>query len=259
VQNNWPAQTKLYPAREAFLDSYPKLKRDNADFSTASPSFLIIEPCDWAAATGLATYRSAPVLENSPAEGSLEMTHARNTVMIDCDTGVVQIDDPAQLGMPTSTHDWFMQGRANRAAFRSLLYMLKGRQGEIWIPTYQHDLKIAAAVAAGQSYIDVELTGYALYLLGQVNRQDIRIELYNGTILYRRITAAAGLDANTERLTLDTDIGPAVAMTDVRRISYMALCRLNSDAIEIQHHTAASLNDGLATSSTPWQALNHGN
>ncbi len=256
VQSNWPAQTRLYPARAALLLSYPKLSRANGNFSTASPSFLVTEPCDWSAASGLATYRSAPVLENAPDEGSMEMTLARDTVMIDNDTGVVAIDDHAGIGLPTSTHNWFIQGRANRAAFRALLYLLKGRQGEIWIPTYQQDLKISAAVAAGQAYIDVELTGYALYLLGQMNRQDIRIELYSGTILYRRIIDAAGLDAYTERLTLGSGIGPAVAMADVRRISYMALCRLNSDAIEIAHHTA---DDGMATASTPWQSLNHGN
>jgi len=259
VQNNWPAQTRIYPVRTAFLAGYPKLTRENGNFSTASPSFLVIEPCDWSAASGLPTYRSAPVLENSPDEGGLEMTLARNTVMIDCDTGTVAIDDLAGIGLPTNTHNWWLEGGAIRAAFRALLYLLKGRQGEIWVPTYQQDLKITAAVASGQAYIDVELTGYQLYLLNQVNRQDIRIELYNGTILYRRIIGATGLDVYTERLTLDSGIGSAVAVTDVRRISYMALSRLNSDAIEIQHHTAASAKGGLATSSTPWQALNHGN
>lgn len=254
VQNTWPAQTRFYPARAARLEGFPRISRANADVSSASVGFRVVEPCDWASATGLPTYRGNPVLENSPSEGELEMTYSRDAFMVDNETGALTIDDRAGVGMPTQSHDWFIQGRSARAAFRGLLYLLKGRQGEIWVPTYQLDLKLVSSVNTTQTTIDVEGTGYTLYMQGQVNRQDIRVELINGTILYRRITGSAVLDVNTERLSIDSTLGVNIAITDVRRISYMALSRLGSDSIQLDHHTAA---DGLATARTPWQALNH--
>lgn len=255
TQNAWPANTKLYPVRAARLTSYPKLARFNGAFATARPSFLVIDSSDWAAASGLAQYRTAPVLENSPDEGAgLELTYERETVTIDGETNAISLDDRAGMGFPTNTHSWFLQGRTARANFRALLYLLKGRQGEIWVPTYQSDLKQAAVVSSAALTIDVETCGYTLYLQNQQGRQDIRIELLNGTIFYRRVTGSIVVDANTERLSIDSSLGQQVNTTDVRRISFMTLCRLSSDAIEMLHHNAA---DGLATAVTPWRAVNH--
>jgi predicted hotdog family 3-hydroxylacyl-ACP dehydratase len=251
--NKWPNGSKLYPARSARLTSYPKITRDNGEYASAKPSFVIVEPCDWPAATGLPSYRGYPVLEMAPDEGAgSDSTYEREAVTMDNDTGTITVDDRARIGFPVLSHAWFMQGRATRAAFRSLMYMLKGRQGVMWVPTYNADLILAASVTAGQPSIDVELTGAALYLSGQRNRRDIRVELMNGSLFYRRVTGAVALDSNTERLTLDSSLGVNISPSQVRRISYMAPCRLNSDSIEIQHHTAA---DGLATAVTPWRAV----
>lgn len=254
LQSAWVSGARLYPVRAARLVSYPKLTRANGVFAQAQPTFLIIDACDWPAATGLPMYRGAPVLETRPAEGSLEMTYGRQAVTIDGETGVIAVDDRAGIGLPNSTHDWFMQGRAARSAFRSLLYRLMGRQGEMWVPTFQSDLRLVADVAVAQGSIDVEMTGYTLYLAGELNRKDIRFELYDGTVIYRRITGSVVFDPDTERLTLDTAMAQIIHVSEVRRISYMVRSRLDSDSIELQHHTAI---DGLATAVTPWRALNH--
>lgn len=255
VQNNWPAQTRFYPVRAARLAAYPKLNRSSADVSTASPAFQVIDACDWSTAAGLPTYRSLPVLENSPDEGALEMTYSRDATVIDNATGQITVDDPSDISMPSNSHDWFIYGRAPRAAFRSMLYLLKGRQGVIWVPTYQEDLQLVTGVTSVQTTIDVEFTGYTLYLAAQKNRKDIRVETRTGQVYYRRITGSEILDASSERLSLDSSLGVTIALGDIRRISYMIPGHLASDSIQIDHHTAA---DGLATARTPWQAFNSG-
>jgi hypothetical protein len=191
-------------------------------------------------------------VENSPAEGGIETTYSRQTVTIDNETGAIEVDDRPGVGMPTHSHDWFIQGRTARANYRALLYLLKGRQGEAWVPSYQKDLKLVADVTNTQQTIDVEMTGYTLYLFGQLNRQDIRVELKNGTVYYKRITGSVVVDADTERLSIDSTFAAGFKTTDVRRISFMAVARLATDAVEIEHLTMA---DGLATSVTPWQIL----
>ncbi|HEX7647399.1 MAG TPA: hypothetical protein VF450_08330 [Noviherbaspirillum sp.] len=255
VAGSWPVGSRLYPVRTARLVSYPKITRSNSQFATVQPSFVTVEPCDWTPASGLPQYRGYPVLENSPDDSaSADASYERESNLIDNDTGVVEMDDTADIGFPTWTHAWFMQGRTQRAFFRSLMYLLKGRQGEIWVPTYQSDLQLAALISSSATTIDVQMTGYTLFLVGQLNRRDIRIELLNGTVFYRRVTGSTGVDANTERLSIDSSLGQQVALSQVRRISFMSLCRLNSDNIDITHENGDT---GLATAATPWRASNH--
>lgn len=255
VAGSWPVGSRLYPVRTARLAAYPKITRENAQFATIKPQFVTVEPCDWPVATGLPQYRGYPVLENSPDDSAqMEASYTRLANVIDNDTGVVEMDDTADIGFPLWTHAWFMQGRTQRAFLRGLLYLLKGRQGEIWVPSYQSDLKLAATVAATASTMDVEMTGYTLFLVGQINRQDIRIELLNGTVFYRRVTGSTSVDANTERLSIDSTLGQQITPSQVRRISFMSLCRLNADSVDIQHENGDT---GLATAATQWRATNH--
>lgn len=255
VAGNWPAGSRLYPARTARMTAYPKITRDNGEFATISVNFMSNEPCDWPAATGLPQYRGYPVLEDSPdTSGNDQGSYERQAVTIDNETGVLEVDDTAQIGFVANTHAWFMKGRTPRAFFRSLMYLLKGRQGEIWVPTYQSDIKLVATIGTSDVAISVEATGYVLYLAGQLNRQDIRIELLNGTIYYRRITGSATLDQYTERLSIDSSLGATITPSQIRRISYMSLSRLDSDSIIIDHINS---DVGIATASTPFRAVNH--
>lgn len=255
VAGSWPIGSRLYPVRTARLTSFPKIKRVNGQFATVQPTFVAVEPCDWTPASGLPQYRGYPVLENSPDDSAgADASYDRQAVTIDNDTGVIDVDDTAQIGFPTWTHVWFMQGRTQRAAFRALMYLLKGRQGEIWVPTYQSDLQLAALISTSATTMDVQMTGYTLYLAGQLNRKDIRIELLNGTVFYRRVTGSTGIDTNTERLSIDSALGQQVTPAQVRRISFMSLSRLSTDSIDIQHVNGDT---GLATAATPWRALNH--
>lgn len=249
---NWPIGTKFYPARLARLLSYPNIVRESAQLFTMTPEFTIDEPCDWPAASGLPMYRTFPVLEDSP---DLSVPGAgmfgRIANITDPLTGAIDVDDTALLGFPENSHQWYLKGRAARAAFRSLLYLLKGRQAEIWVPSYEADIVIAESIGSSDTTLTVEAGGFTQ--LGAVqNRQDIRLELYSGTVYYRRVTGAAPSGAQ-ELLAIDTSLGAAVALNQIRRVSFMALSRLNADEIEIQHWGMA---DGIATATTPFRAVN---
>lgn len=255
IVGTWPVGSKIYPARTARLNGYPQLTKINGQMASIHPSFTVIEPCDWTAASGLPAYRSNPVLENSPNDAdSNTQSYERQAVTIDNQTGAIEVIDNANIGFSLRSHAWFLQGRSQRAAFRALMYLLKGRVGEMWVPTYNSDLKLVSPIAPTDTGIVVETTGYTLFLVNQLNRKDIRIELTSGTIFYRRITGASIVDANTESLSIDSSLGQAIAVAQIRRISYMAMSRLNTDSIDIMHHTK---DDGVASAVTPFRALNH--
>jgi hypothetical protein len=251
----WPAGTRLYPLRNARLLSYPKILHDSQQMLSVSIDFTIVEPCDWPAASGLATYRTLPVLEDSPDVSSAGAgDYSREANITDSITGVLDVDDTAQLGFPGNIHQWFLKGRTARSNFRKLLYLLKGRAGMIWVPSYDADLMLVGSLGSSAVAMTVEACGLARLAAVQ-NRRDIRIELTTGAIYYRRlVSAAAGMTSATEVVTLDSALGSAIAAAQVRRISFMALSRLDADEIEITHLTMA---DGIATAQTPFRAINY--
>lgn len=252
--NTWPRGTaRIYPVRTARLASFPTLTRHTSDYSTVSPSFITVEPCDWTPNAGSAAYRGFPVIERRPNTVQ-EPTSIYNRLIVvgDPGTGVVDIDDLAGIGLPSHAHRFVLDGGAvDRAAMRSLLYALAGRAGAIWVPTWNDDLVLVGQVLNGAQTIDIEWSGYTRFLHGQIGRRDIRIELNDGTVRYRRLIGWVELDASTERLSLDTPLDVAFGPANVREISFLTLSRLDSDTIKMTHVQTI---DGYAFVDLPWRA-----
>lgn len=251
----WPAGSRLYPVRSALLLTYPKILHESQEIVSISIDFTIDEPCDWPAASGLPTYRTLPVLEDSPDVSTAPAgDYLRLANITDSTTGAIDIDDTAQLGFPGIVHNWYLRGRTARSNFRKLLYLLKGRAGMIWIPSYNADLVLIGSLGSAAVAMTVEAAGLTRLAAVQ-NRRDIRIELLTGTVYYRRIASAApGMTSATEVVTLDTALGVTIAAAQVRRISWMAVSRSDADEIEITHLTMA---DGLATAQMRFRAINY--
>jgi hypothetical protein len=194
------------------------------------------------------------VLENSPSvTDTSEGSYDRDTFTIDNQTGAIDVYDTAGIGFPNNSHNWFLQGKTAHSNFRSLLYLLKGSQGEIWVPSYESDLTLAHDIAPSDTSIQCDNSGLSLYAV-KLNRQDIRIELTNGTIYYRRIAGASVLTPTTELVNLTVSFGVVILASAVRRISFMVLSVLASDEITISHDTSIR---GIAECSTPFRAVNH--
>jgi hypothetical protein len=255
VQNTWGSDVVLFPVRQARILSFPTVSRDNGDVATIDVDFQIVEPCDWTPASGLPQYRGVSVLEDSPDDSSApDSGFQRQANIIDNQTGALEVDDTAEIGFPRYSHGWWMQGSASRASFRALMYLLKGRWGELWVPSYQMDILLAADISSGANTILIQNIGYSTYAAAAQNRQDIRIELYSGTIYYMRITGATATSATTETLSMGTTFATGIPAATVRRISFMTLMRLSSDTIEITHDMNV---DGLGTAVTPFVAVNN--
>jgi hypothetical protein len=245
----WPAGTRLYPLRVAVTAASAAESLYSDDASALKVKLQIDEPCDVTGVAPAATYRGVPVLEwqgdwvNDPTA-----QFDRSTQAVDATTGpIVTLDLP---GAPfrLQSHAWVLNGRTDQSAFRGLLYWLRGRMGTLWVPSFNTDLVLAASITSAALVLPVNWAGYAVFGRQQANRRDIRIELWNGTIFYRRITASAEA-GSTESLTLDSALGQAVAPADVRVISFMTVAEQAADSISIDHLTDA---DGTAQASINW-------
>ncbi len=250
----WPAGTRLYPLRLARVPDAAEESLWTDDVSQIKVVMQVDEPCDWAAVAPTASYRGYPVLEWRGEESSGPSTKYDRAIQpVDGATGAIAYFDLPGRPFRSQSHNWQPHGRIEYAAFMSLLYWLRGRMGTLWVPSYASDLLLAASVTSGAVTLSVEWAGYTVFGRQQSNRRDIRIELYNGAVLYRRINGSAEV-GSTETLTIDSALGVAVAPTDVRCISFMTLSEQAADSISIDHLTDA---DGVAQAQTTWAGIRH--
>lgn len=234
----WPAGTRLYPVRNAQLAEQPTITRLTDVASSADVRFELVESSDWPAIMPSTLYRGAPIYDAPPDETEdLTSSYQRLLLTLDSGSAMPLMTDTAGRAFPVQGHRWLELGRGERSALRSLLYALAGRQKAVWLPTYADDLTMQGVITQLSTTLEVLNVGYTRFAGGKPGRRDICIELLDGTVFHRRITASIEVDDNLERLALDSALGRQVLATEVRRISWLMMCRLDSDSVEIEHMT----------------------
>lgn len=248
IQMSWPAGSRLYPARAAQLVEKPSLTKLSDTQISADVRFLVLEPSDWPAEMPATLYRGRPVWDVRP-DDTEDLSHSFERLLSTLDNGMALplVSDTADRGLTLLGQRWLEQGRAQRASLRSFIHAMCGRQKTVWVPTHMDDLTLAADAAGLAGALDVVNIGYARFSNGKPGRRDLRLELHGGVVLYRRITAATEISPAIERLALDSPLGIDVAVHQVTRISWMVLCRFESDTQEIEHQTDS---EGLASWAT---------
>lgn len=249
----YPLGTRLYPVRKARVAEAPQIAWGSDEIIGTQASIAIDEPCDWPAAwPSPATYRGVPVLEwrGEESEDPTDQ-YTRMSGAVDEDVGPVYYYDLPSMPFRVQSQAFKLYGRADHTRFRSLLYALNGRAGQMWVPSWQNDIRMIAAIASDATALQVGPCLYTLFGRKQVNRRDIRIELQDGTVFYRRITASAQT-AGGETLTLDSALGVAVDPSQVRQINWLSMSALATDSVTISHATDA---DGVASALLHWQAV----
>ncbi|PHR68509.1 hypothetical protein [Alcanivorax sp.] len=238
VQREWPHSVRLFPVRTARLTDQPALTRLTNRLVGGEVEFRLETPSTWPQTHVLPEYRGWPVLEIRPEESrDLSLSYQRLINVLDNGTASPNVRDRAGIGFPVQGHGWLLEGAEERANWRSLMYALRGRQGALWLPTWMDDLEVVAPVATTTAFIDVAHVQYGRFAAGFSGRRDIRLELSDGTVRYRRVLGATELDASTERLSLAEPWDVAFDADQVQRVSWMALMRLESDTVEIEHQT----------------------
>ncbi len=249
----WSRGSRLYPLRLAELTYQPQVRRMSDTTVEARYRFELVEPADWPAVMPTTMYRGWPVLEQAPEESEqLSADWERAQLVLESPTGFGRRTDTAATPATLQQHRWLLGGREAQGAYRSLLYALQGRLKSMWVPTFSSDLVAAAVIGAASTTIDIANVDYARFGAKRVGRRDIRIELHDGSAFHRRIDAATVIDFDTERLAIDAPLGVEVTPGRIRRISFLALCRLNVDSVEIQHSTDA---DGTAKSAAIFRSI----
>ena len=236
----WPAGSMLYPAIIAQLDAGVSVERFTGDASIPRVRFTALQSAD-VAAGALPMYLGYPVLDSPPLlRASLAATYERKLSEFDNGTGFPFREDEAGIPITSQTHGWLAATRAQKGAVRSLLYLLAGRFGAVWMPTMASDVTIVADAANAASNIDIANIRYGVYGVQAPGRGHLRIQRRNATVSYHKITGSSEISSAVERLSLTPSITPALLSADALQVSFMQLNRQRSDAVEIAHFTGES-------------------
>lgn len=184
----------------------------------------------------MTTYAGFDLLDltNPDRQGTGRVSFNRLAVMADNKTGKRTMDDRSGVSIPRHSFQWFARGKAEIAALKGFIAARKGRAVPFWLPTYCRDLVLSRAIAANDGTIYVRNNGYTRYQFPYASRQ--RIALFNGdgSFIVREITTAIEISTTEESLVLDSDI--TSNMNGDTLISFLPLCRLTDDDIQITWH-----------------------
>ncbi|AKO30309.1 phage tail protein [[Haemophilus] ducreyi] len=251
VSNFDRAFTLVYPLRAAVLTDMPIVTRLSDGAATAQVRLQISEHNGWQDDIAhLPTYRNHPVLEPT-SEWSEDITaqYMRLIKRLDNETGLPYYLDTANKAFQLTNYRFVLSDRDMQRKLRNLFYYLRGRQRAIWVATSATDVTPVGDLLG--KTLDIAFINYTAALQKQTGRQDVRIECTDGRIFYRRIVSAAVVDSNTERLALDGET-LHIKQSEILKISFLTLSRLDSDTISWVHHTDA---DGVATVSVSFRGL----
>lgn len=248
----WPRGARLFPVRMARLVGAPQERLRSDRVGRLQLEFEVDEPCMWPSAPWPQTYRGLPVFDARTDEGTDPTSEfVRPLERVEGDgTGPVDVTDIGGFSSRLQDFRWLLHGRAAQSALRGRLYALAGRYGTVWLPSGADDLSPAAPL--GGTVLAVRWAGVTVFGRRQPNRRDLRIELYGGTVLHRRVLQVVE-DGERELLTLDASL-PVAPLAQVRRISWMSAAQLAGDVVELDHLTDA---DGVARAAVRFESVRY--
>jgi len=238
TQQAWPAGSRLYPVRAAQLIEEPSLSKLTDRLIEAEVRFLVVEVCDWPEWVPTTLYRGIPVWDRRP-DDTENLTHTAQRLRSTLDSGFAQplVTDTAGRALQVLNQRHLDLGREARALIRSFIYGMHGRQRVVWVPSHMDDVTIAAPIGALATTIDIAYIGYTRFSAGSPGRRDMRIELFDGRVFMVRVTGSFELDAQIERLGIESALGVVVQPAEIARVSWMSLVRFDGDTQRIEHIT----------------------
>lgn len=167
---------------------------------------------------------------------SNQITDTRKSYTFDNLTGLLSVVDPGGQSSGSAKKSYTITGRDEDRKLRQLLFMLQGRTRTFHLPLGTNDFILVRDISPADGAIIVRRCGYTQYLGGnQAVKRDILVELYNGTAIPTTIISSR-IVGDEEWLFLSQSI-PATKMSDVLRIGYMPVARLDVDSVEIHRLT----------------------
>lgn len=231
--NNWHQGTRIYPARTARLLSPRGADRFTRNYVRGVAHFRSVEEIVGVPLVESTVYRGYPVMINQPNwREAPSIEYDRKIGESSSGYGRDRWTDESELAIPVHNFQWSLYSRADAFYFWQWCLARRGRQKALWLPTWSDDLVVVVDIGSSSTNIDVQFCGLVNFAVGTPHRRDIRVELKDGTLFYRRSSGYVAVSQSVERMTIDSAFSQLVRVADIERISWMNLVRLDGDTIE---------------------------
>ncbi len=238
MENDWPAGTRVFPARVARIEREQALDRDTADLLSMRCQWLVqgnVGAPGWSGAE----YRGHPIM---PQRHNWRLAwrdrHVRYLDQSDSMVRDALTEDRVGSPVVYATQEYLARDRAEAAELREFLHHVAGAWRPFWVETRRPDIKMLSTIGNTAEVMQVENTGYASLYAVDRSRRDIRIwDMRSGDVWYRRIVAATEIDDDIETLQIDTPITETLQPEDAH-ISYLIPVRLDGDRADFTWLTA---------------------
>lgn len=250
ITRPWAVGARVFPLRLARLSKSADEVLWNDATSGRDVTMAMDEYCDYEATAPATLHRGLPVLEHRRNEGDDPTAGYERRLQSVATVAALPVwSDLPGVPFRTQSHEWLMGNRNERDGFKKFIYWLEGKFGNVWLASGTSDLRLLAN-ASGNT---LSVANAALHASGGIRsgRRDLCIEKKDGTRVYARVSNFSENGA-VETVHLESSLPSAIAMSDVRRVSWMTLCESASDSVEIQHET-----DGIAKASMGFKEVLH--
>ena len=238
VAASYPAGSSVCPVMIARIDGEARTGRVTGRILRGRVRFIDEQAADRAPAEIGPMWQGHAVLDERPDRSEdVDESWARSLEVLDNLTGVVTVDDTTQQPIIRRTYTWLLNGRAAIDRWKKWASARAGLYTALWLPTFGEDVEVVDTIGEAETSIKVVNTLSARYAMGTPGRVALRIESIAGQVYHRRVIGITELDAQTEAIGIDSALGVTVSPNDIRRIMWMGLARLESDALEIHYET----------------------
>jgi hypothetical protein len=254
LSRSWPPGTRVYPVVFCRLRNGQSLAKFTARYGYGTAVFESILGRPYASLAESTLYFGYPIIYQVPEWNTDPVLAFQDKLStLENPFGSDTVERESDIARSYYSWNWQCLSRAEIDQLRKFLYSRAGQFKAVWIPTYSEDLVLTANVPAAGRTLQVEHAGLVQFLSDEaIHRRDLRIELVDGTVFYRRASEFARVDDDNESLSINTSFGIVVNVEDVAKISWMMLMHLSSDTLEI-----AWASPTVAGVTLPFRGYNH--
>lgn len=219
-----PLIEAIMPGGLQFADSFP--------MKDVSGQFLAIKPIE-IGQNPYPLFNARPLVTDgafifAPLQGAI----SRASVLVDSKFGSYAIVETEELSRRFGTLSFIDTTDAQRIQRRRFLHFMRGRDGEMYVPSPQADVVLNAGFTSSSLSLDIKPFTSAANMIGR----SILIT-QNGATAARTITSATDVSPTSQAISM-TAIG--FTGTSAARIRMLTKCRFDVDEFEIAYQFSVS-------------------
>jgi len=249
----WPVGTSVTPARYGRIASSIKMQAITGDIvsgnfqinieNTNSFDTVENELIDGLLYFSLEPNRSSPV----------DISWMRNQGVLDYGTGPITAYDLQGYSEITRAYTYLSLNRKGQNRARSLLNHCKGMRSPFLLPSFQADIAAVPnqILSSDNNTLDIESVNYTNDMFSRITHPYLRLELWTGPILIKKVSNSVILNNDIERLSFSKPFGCSFISKDIKRISYVNMSRLDSDAVEFSWLTPSVVSMSITARGIP--------